>query len=490
MLTWILTTHLPILYYGDEIGMRSLVDLPNVEGANHNGKERAGARTPMQWSGAENAGFSTCSPEHLYLPVCPEWTSASSYPAYLAWKAAGSKNPTAAGAPTVESQDGDPSSLLNWTRRLIRFRKDIPAFWADSEFTPVYNAEKPYPMVYTRSDGLQTYLVALNPTGKKQSVTLPAGIINDKGRIPAEISYGKVSLKGRVLSMGPTSVYIAKLPENSSRLTVCSFNIRYANNKGDRFPDGSSAAWEERKDAVKRVVEDVRPDFVGLQEVRKIQSEDFARFFSGEYGYYDVGRDSETGAPVASSGSEGVGILYRKSRFELVDKGFFWMDDDPDKRPARNDDKTYGQWHSACRRVTVWMLLKDKQAPGKLLAFYSTHFDHHSKEAMLKSSELLSEKMRSEERAAAWIAVGDLNTTTESGLLRPLEEQFSYARSEASGSDRYIGTYNGFGKANKIIDHIFYGGKIIPLRYWVDRKDYGVPMLSDHYPLAFEFDYK
>ena len=38
MMAWVLTQQLPILYYGDEIGMRSLADLPNVEGANHNGK--------------------------------------------------------------------------------------------------------------------------------------------------------------------------------------------------------------------------------------------------------------------------------------------------------------------------------------------------------------------------------------------------------------------------------------------------------------------
>ena len=210
MLTWILTSPLPILYYGDEIGMRSLVDMPNVEGANHNGKERAGARTPMQWSSDVNAGFSTCAPENIYLPVCPEWTPVTSLPAYQAWKKAGSPNPTAPGAPTVESQENDPGSLLNWTRRLIQLRKDHPAFWADSDFTPVFNAEKPYPMVYTRSDGNDTWIIALNPTGKKQIVTLPAGLVPPKGNVFPQQSFGKVSLREGFLSMGPTSVFIAR----------------------------------------------------------------------------------------------------------------------------------------------------------------------------------------------------------------------------------------------------------------------------------------
>ncbi len=210
MLTWILTSPLPILYYGDEIGMRSLVDMPNVEGANHNGKERAGARTPMQWSGDVNAGFSTCEPEKIYLPVCPEWTPVTSLPAYQAWREAGSPNPTAPGAPTVESQENDPSSLLNWTRRLIKLRKDHPAFWADSDFTPVFNAKRPYPMVYTRSDGNDTWIIALNPTGKKQTVTLPADLVPQKGNVSPQQSFGKVSLRGGFLSMGPTSVFIAR----------------------------------------------------------------------------------------------------------------------------------------------------------------------------------------------------------------------------------------------------------------------------------------
>ncbi|MBO4426935.1 MAG: alpha-amylase [Bacteroidales bacterium] len=213
MLSWVLTTPLPILYYGDEIGIRSLVALPNKEGSNHNDKERAGGRTPMQWDGSANAGFSTCAPEQLYLPVCPEWTPATSLPEYLKWKEAGAKNPTAKGAITVESQENDPESLLNWTRGLIALRKATPAFWADSEFTPVFNEKQPYPMVYTRSDGTDTYMVALNPTGAKQTV-----ILQGLGHISAPtpvLTHGKATLRSSsrstVLSMGPTSVYIVKL---------------------------------------------------------------------------------------------------------------------------------------------------------------------------------------------------------------------------------------------------------------------------------------
>ena len=74
---------IPFIYYGNEIGMRQLEDLPCVEGAY---KPRAGARTPMQWSSDKNRGFSTADSSKLYLPV-----------------------DSSPDAPTVENQQRDPN---------------------------------------------------------------------------------------------------------------------------------------------------------------------------------------------------------------------------------------------------------------------------------------------------------------------------------------------------------------------------------------------
>lgn len=215
-MAWIMTMQLPILYYGDEIGIRSLAALPNVEGADHNGKERTGGRSPMQWDGSVNAGFSTCNPSDIYIPVCPEWTPATSYPLYLKWKEDGCKNPTAKGEITVASQDNDPESLLNWTRALIKLRKETKAFWSSCEWKPIYNEDVPYPMVYTRTDGTETYLVALNPTGVKRTVTIPSQTSEKAGKklspvlMTGKASY-KVTAKGDVLTMQPTSAMIVKV---------------------------------------------------------------------------------------------------------------------------------------------------------------------------------------------------------------------------------------------------------------------------------------
>jgi len=89
----------PIIYYGDEIGMGDNIYLG----------DRNGVRTPMQWSGDRNAGFSTANPARLYSPVImdPLW----GYEAV-----------------NVEAQQSDPSSLLNWMRNMIALRKLFRVF--------------------------------------------------------------------------------------------------------------------------------------------------------------------------------------------------------------------------------------------------------------------------------------------------------------------------------------------------------------------------
>jgi glycosidase len=134
---------IPFIYYGNEIGMRQLYGLPYVEGAY---KPRAGARTPMQWASAKNLGFSTAEPEQLYLPV-----------------------DSAQDAPTVQSEQNDPNSLLNRVRRLIQLRKTEPALAAYAEFVPVVAEENTYPLVFIRAADQQILLAVFNPAEKAQS---------------------------------------------------------------------------------------------------------------------------------------------------------------------------------------------------------------------------------------------------------------------------------------------------------------------------------
>ena len=89
----------PILYYGDEIGMGDNLYLG----------DRNGVRTPMQWTGDRNAGFSRADPERLYSPLIMD--------AVYGYRAV-----------NVEAQESDQASLLHWMRNMIRLRKLFKVF--------------------------------------------------------------------------------------------------------------------------------------------------------------------------------------------------------------------------------------------------------------------------------------------------------------------------------------------------------------------------
>ena len=279
-----------------------------------------------------------------------------------------------------------------------------------------------------------------------------------------------------------------QIPEDAGeKLTACSFNIRYYNTT-DEYP------WSVRKEPVMKFIMDVKPDFVGFQEVRSSQSQDIAYLLGEEYSYYDINRD--TGTAISTSSGEGVGVLYKKSRFTLEDKGFFWLAEDPDKLPEKNDDGTFSSWHSACRRVVVWTKLKDKWNSDRTVYFFASHFDHVSSDARLKSSELAIKKIKEitgisdlSKSGTPVFLVADFNCKYESSELAPLRTGMKDARSTADKTDNGR-TFNGFGEtSNSIIDHIFYSGPIKAEEYDVVTDDYGVKYISDHYPILLHATY-
>jgi maltose alpha-D-glucosyltransferase / alpha-amylase len=89
----------PIIYYGDEIGMGDNVYLG----------DRDGVRTPMQWTGDRNGGFSTGDFAQVYAP--PSMDPVYGYQAV-----------------NVEAQLRTPTSQLRWMRRFIALRKEHPVF--------------------------------------------------------------------------------------------------------------------------------------------------------------------------------------------------------------------------------------------------------------------------------------------------------------------------------------------------------------------------
>lgn len=135
----------PFIYYGDEIGMRFVDGLTSVEG----GFYRTGSRTPMQWGGGVNDGFSAARKEDLYIAM-----------------------DESEGHPTVKNQMADENSLYHEVKKLIQIRKENKALGNEGKIEFLYAEENAYPFVYLRSFGDEKVLVALNPSGKDVEIEL------------------------------------------------------------------------------------------------------------------------------------------------------------------------------------------------------------------------------------------------------------------------------------------------------------------------------
>ncbi|HYN22520.1 MAG TPA: putative maltokinase, partial [Thermoanaerobaculia bacterium] len=168
----------PVLYYGDEIGMGDNIYLG----------DRNGVRTPMQWSADRNGGFSRANSQKLFLPVITD--SEYHYEAV-----------------NVESQQGNPHSLLWWTRRLIALRKRHKSFSRGSlEFLFPQNH---HVLAFLRLFESESLLVVANLSRFAQHVELD--LSRFRGATPLELfgrtSFPRVGDLPYLLTLGPHTFY-------------------------------------------------------------------------------------------------------------------------------------------------------------------------------------------------------------------------------------------------------------------------------------------
>jgi maltose alpha-D-glucosyltransferase/alpha-amylase len=149
----------PVLYYGDEIGMGDNIYLG----------DRDGVRTPMQWSPDRNGGFSRADPQRLFLPAIQD-------PIY------------GFSGVNVEAQLANPSSLLNWMRRMISVRRAHPAFGRGT-LRFLYPSNRKV-LAYLREWNGDRLLCIVNVSRAPQAVELD--LSEFRGAIPTELTAGSI----------------------------------------------------------------------------------------------------------------------------------------------------------------------------------------------------------------------------------------------------------------------------------------------------------
>jgi maltose alpha-D-glucosyltransferase/alpha-amylase len=178
----------PVLYYGDEIGMGDNIWLG----------DRDGVRTPMQWTPDRNAGFSNANPGRLHLPLIQD--------AVYGYQRV-----------NVETELEDPSSLLNWTRRMIHARKQHPCFGL-GDFHDLGGSNPSvlsYVRSYTAPDGTTDAVLCVNNLSRfPQPVELD--LRRWEGVVPIELLGGvrfpQIGELPYLLTLGGYGFYWIRLP--------------------------------------------------------------------------------------------------------------------------------------------------------------------------------------------------------------------------------------------------------------------------------------
>jgi len=187
----------PLMYYGEEIGMRTTLPARKVDVQDPIGKfgwpeekGRDGERTPMQWDTTKKSGFS--SADHTWLPIPP---SAREY--------------------NVSVESRDPNSILSFYKHLLAIRQSEPAL-RDGSYLSL-DDEDPNVLVYLRKNPGEgnSILVLLNMSAEPRTVKLNLASLGFKGNSAKTMlsspDLGQQSLLLTHLSIPPFGVLVGSV---------------------------------------------------------------------------------------------------------------------------------------------------------------------------------------------------------------------------------------------------------------------------------------
>lgn len=238
--------------------------------------------------------------------------------------------------------------------------------------------------------------------------------------------------------------------------------------------------WKNRSATVSALIRFHDFDILGTQEAFVHQLQDILTALP-QYTVYGKGRDD------GQKAGEHSAILYKKDRFELLDKGDFWLSETPEK-PSKGWDAT------CCNRLCSWVYLKDKQTK-KSFYFFNAHYDHQGAVARKESSKLILDKIKAIAGAKPIIFTGDLNGNQQSDpyLIIENSEILEDAYCQIEYPYATTNSFNGFGanlNGTSIIDHVFTSKHFAVKKWGILTDSYQGKYPSDHFPVLTEISLK
>ena len=239
--------------------------------------------------------------------------------------------------------------------------------------------------------------------------------------------------------------------------------------------DLGKKSWFYRASVLMQTVADANPDVIGFQEVTKLHY----KYLCDCLPDYDSVITYRDDSPLA----EACPVFYNTLKFELIDKGSFWLSETPDVPGVKG-------WDAACVRICSWAKLEDKQT-GKRFVHFNTHLDHVGLVAMQQGALLVTAKAAEICPDLPAFFTGDFNVTPDSAPYRTvIEAGFGDARHLAADSDDSptfhweVFVSKRPKKENTVIDYCFVKGDVQVQSFRVLQDVYpGKLYPSDHYPV-------
>ena len=309
-----------------------------------------------------------------------------------------------------------------------------------------------------------------------------------KGRIFAKKSIAQIRrpvvwLRGfnslRRMPKADMDSFSNPMPNTGLNLNVMSFNIRRGTKK-----DGKNH-WIFRRDRVCELLNQYRPDVLGLQEALDFQISEISAMLPG---YEKVGLGNW-------GGSKGLhtAIFYNAVRFALSAEGTFWFSDTPDLPGSKG-------WGNIIPRTCTWARLIEKDSE-QAFYFYNVHMDHLSQRSRKNSVVLLTQFIHRRSSPDPFVLTGDFNARERSTPIEYLKGKIPL-RIKTKGNVlnpeplmdtfrvrypnvRHIATYHGFRKYffRFKLDYIFVPSSVRVQDAKIIQPQWEKYYPSDHFPL-------
>ena len=250
------------------------------------------------------------------------------------------------------------------------------------------------------------------------------------------------------------------------KIKAISFNIRCNSD-----PHGHSI--RRRAPRLDAVTSKYDADVIGFQECVPKWIKYINKYYGEKYEFFNRYRSD-------GEDKESTPILWKKDKFELIEKGCFWLSPTP-KVPSRGWDSS-----AFCNRTCLYVMLKDKKT-GEKFTFMNTHFGFGDTD-QVNSAKLIYEYSKKISDYPTFIT-GDFNMTPDSKGYQTMTKNFADVNAVTAKDMR--STFHGYTPekyTNHHIDYCFVDKAITPVSQIIIDNTIKGKFPSDHYGLYVELE--